>query len=138
MVSEPIKPFGQWVTSRLCFSVHFVVALLNAWCLLFVFGTYSACCVSMSHRDLIGVVITCLFPWCLLFHEFQCLVMSYQIGHLYNLWSVMRRHGKLLGIQRIQTMYDYINQISTTHCINTRFILISLMPIVDDSNQNSK
>ena len=63
--------------------------LLNAWCLLFVFGTYSPCCVSRSYKDLIGVVITCLFLWCLLYHEFQCLVVSYQTNHLYNLWSAM-------------------------------------------------
>ena len=57
-----------WVVSLLYFSVHFVVVSLNAWCLLFAFGTYSPCCVSMSYRDLIVGVITWVslmstIPW---------------------------------------------------------------------------
>jgi len=42
--------------------VHSLVTFLNAWFLLFGFGTSSLCCVSMSDRDLNDVVITCLCP----------------------------------------------------------------------------
>jgi len=68
-------------------------------CLMFVVCNWNllTCCVSMSYRDLIVVVISCLFFLCLLYHEFQCHVMSYQIGHLYNLWSTMEWYGKRLG-----------------------------------------
>jgi len=97
VVSEQVKPFSQWVMSLLYFSVHFLVALLNAWCMLFAIGSYSLCCLSMCCRNLIVVVITCLVSWCLLYHEFQCRVMSYQTGHLYNLWSAMGWYGKRSG-----------------------------------------
>ena len=96
VVSEQVEPFGQWVMSLLCFSVHSLVSLLNTWCLLFSFGTYSLCCASVCYRDLIVVVITCLVSWCLLYHEFQCCVM-YQTDHMYNLWSAMGWYGKWSG-----------------------------------------
>ena len=49
-----------------------------------------------------GSVLTCSYICCLLYHEFQCLVMSYQTSHLDNYGSAMGRYGKRSGIQKLE------------------------------------
>ena len=109
IVSEQVEPFGQWVVSLSCFSVHSVFSLLNVW----VFYCFCSClgwlCLKLTHIVVlhglwrfVGDGITCLYPWCLLYHGFQCLVISYQTVHLDNSWSAMGHYGKRSGIQRME------------------------------------